>query len=642
MLKLKLIFFLIFFSIFSFCVAQNTELDSLKSVLSKSIEDTNKVKTLLELSKVVPGNSASDALSYSILAKDLSLKLDYKNGLAFAYKNIGIFNYNEGNYLEAFDVWDKSLKAFEASNDATGVANMLSNLGAIYFNQGDDAKALDFYLRSLKVSDKLGDKLRRATVLNNIGAVYFNKKATQEKALEFYLKSLPLSEELGDNEVIGTTTVNLGEIYMDKGEFEQALKYFNQSLKVSTAPENIPYVLNDIGKLYMKQGEYNKAIQYQNEAYAKASKLNAKLDLAQIAIGLGDTYFKMGDIKAALAKYKIAEETAKELSAAYELKKVYEGLANCYSNLADYKSAYSYQNLLNNIKDTIYDIETDDKLSGLQFNFDMEKKQGQIDLLTKDKELQELDLQKQKVIRNVTIGGLGIVLLFFIVVLFQKRKITEEKKRSDELLLNILPAETAEELKATGSAKAKSFDEVTVMFTDFKNFTIVSEKLSAEELVKEINFCYSAFDEIVTKYGIEKIKTIGDSYMCAGGLPVKNKTHCVDVVRAALEMQKFIEKNKNEHIARGGVYLDLRLGIHTGPVVAGIVGIRKFAYDIWGSTVNIASRMESNGAPGKVNVSASTYNIIKDQFICVHRGKISAKNIGEIDMYFVEGEKHGA
>lgn len=619
--------------------AQDVSLDSLKNVLSQSVEDTNKVKVLLELSRIMGNNATNEGLSYSILAKDLAIKLDYKKGLALAYKNIGKSYYILGNYLEAFNAWDQSLKVYEASGDEIGVANILNNIGAVYFNQGDDAKALEYYLKSLKVSEKLNDKLRVATALNNIGALYFNKKATQDKSLEYYLKSLPLSEALGDNEAIGTTAVNLGEIYMYKGDYESALTYFNKSLKASEGSSNMPYLLNDIGKMYALKGDYNLAIKYQSDALQIAKKLDTKLDVAQSHISLGDTYFEKGDIKSSLENYQAAEKVCIELGATYELKKVYEGLARCYSNLADYGSAFKYQSLLINIKDTLYDIETDEKLSGLQFNFEIEKKQGQIDLLTKDKKLQELDIQKQKVIRNVTIGGLAIMLLFLLVVLSQKKKITEEKKRSDELLLNILPIETAEELKATGSAKAKSFDQVTVMFTDFKNFTQASEKLTAEELVKEINYCYSEFDKIITKYGIEKIKTIGDSYMCAGGLPVTNKTHCEDLILAGLEMQQFIERNKKERANTSQIYFELRLGIHTGPVVAGIVGIRKFAYDIWGSTVNIASRMESNGEPGKVNISQDTYNLIKDKFDCIYRGKISAKNIGEIDMYFVNGPK---
>ncbi len=218
-----------------------------------------------------------------------------------------------------------------------------------------------------------------------------------------------------------------------------------------------------------------------------------------------------------------------------------------------------------------------------------------------------------------------------------------EKKKSDDLLLNILPEEVAEELKAKGSADAKQFDDVTVMFTDFKNFTQISEKLSPTELVNEIHTCFKAFDNIISKHNIEKIKTIGDSYMCAGGLPVANKTNAEDIVKAAIEIQEYMNTPRstdalsNGEVSPSGRFRGaVRIGIHTGPVVAGIVGVKKFAYDIWGDTVNIASRMESSGEAGKVNISGSTYELVKDKFTCIHRGKIQAKNKGEIDMYFVQ------
>lgn len=222
-------------------------------------------------------------------------------------------------------------------------------------------------------------------------------------------------------------------------------------------------------------------------------------------------------------------------------------------------------------------------------------------------------------------------------VMLQTAELRKEKKKSDDLLLNILPSEVANELKENGSAEAKHFDEVTVMFTDFKGFTQISENLSPTELVSEIHDCFKAFDHIIEKHNIEKIKTIGDSYMCAGGLPVSNKTNANDIVNAAIEIQHFMEQHSQQRKSVGKEIFEIRIGIHTGPVVAGIVGVKKFAYDIWGDTVNIASRMESSGEVGKVNISGSTYKLVKDKFSCIYRGKIYAKNKGEIDMYFVEG-----
>lgn len=223
-------------------------------------------------------------------------------------------------------------------------------------------------------------------------------------------------------------------------------------------------------------------------------------------------------------------------------------------------------------------------------------------------------------------------------IVAQKEVILKEKDRSEQLLLNILPAEIAEELKENGASPAKDFDQVTVLFTDFKGFTIISEQLSARELVAELNICFKAFDEIITKYRIEKIKTIGDAYMAAGGLHLPRKTEAKDVVYAALEMQEFMQQRKEENDALENLSFEMRCGIHTGSVVAGIVGVKKFQYDIWGDTVNIASRMESSGAITKVNISQPTYELVKNNvdFRFTPRGKIKAKNKGELNMYFVD------
>jgi class 3 adenylate cyclase/ketosteroid isomerase-like protein len=213
-----------------------------------------------------------------------------------------------------------------------------------------------------------------------------------------------------------------------------------------------------------------------------------------------------------------------------------------------------------------------------------------------------------------------------------------ERDRSDSLLLNILPKEIAEELKAKGHADARHFDQVTILFTDFKGFTEASEKLTPQELVEELNTCFKAFDKIITKRGIEKIKTIGDAYMCAGGLPDPKSSSPAGVVHAALDMQAFMKARKAERDAQGKPAFAMRVGIHTGPVVAGIVGVKKFQYDIWGDTVNTASRMESSGEVGQVNISEATYELVKNEpgLTFSPRGKVLAKGKGELEMYFVQ------
>ena len=218
-------------------------------------------------------------------------------------------------------------------------------------------------------------------------------------------------------------------------------------------------------------------------------------------------------------------------------------------------------------------------------------------------------------------------------------ELVQEKDRSESLLLNILPANIAEELKLNGSSPARDFDEVTVLFTDFKQFTSISEQLTAQELVSEINVCFKAFDEIITKYQIEKIKTIGDAYMAAGGLHLVRKSQPQDVILAALEMQAFMLKRQASCQANGQPWFEMRCGIHTGPVVAGIVGVKKFQYDIWGDTVNMASRMESSGEEGRVNISQFTYELVREdpRLRFIRRGKIEAKHKGEVEMYFVAG-----
>ncbi len=273
-------------------------------------------------------------------------------------------------------------------------------------------------------------------------------------------------------------------------------------------------------------------------------------------------------------------------------------------------------------------------------------------VLEKESRIKEIEVGKQRLKSQFLAAILAVFLVLSVVLylLFRSRKrlanelvmknsaIEKEKKRSDELLLNILPHETANELKSTGKAEPKNYKSVSIMFTDFKDFTLISEKLTPKELVSEIDSYFSAFDDIVAKFGIEKIKTIGDAYLCAYGINnSEQKDHSV-IINAAKEILTLMDNYKKEREAQGKQAFSIRIGIHTGPIVAGVVGKHKFAYDIWGDAVNTAARMEQSSEAGKINISADTYKLIKNDFNCEYRGKVLAKNKGKIDMYFVENE----
>jgi adenylate cyclase len=212
-----------------------------------------------------------------------------------------------------------------------------------------------------------------------------------------------------------------------------------------------------------------------------------------------------------------------------------------------------------------------------------------------------------------------------------------EKEKSETLLANVLPKNTASEIMAKGKATKIKYNFVTVLFSDIQGFTQIAEEMNPEILIDELDKFFFYFDSVVEKYGIEKIKTIGDAYMCAGGIPEKNRTNPVEVILAALEMQTYMKKLKETSELEGMKYWDIRIGIHTGTVVAGVVGQKKLSYDIWGDTVNTASRMESSGEAGKINISGTTYEFVKEFFECEYRGKMPVKYKGELEMYFVTG-----
>ncbi len=618
--------------------AQDHKADSLKLALTSAPADTARVNLLIELGRKIYRMAPKDALAYSHEAIALARKLDYNKGLAQAYKNAGLAHYVSGEFAETISDWQESRLAFESVGDKSGVANILTNMGAVYNDFGEDTKALELYFEAQKAAEATGDSLRLVTAMINIGAIYLKKTATLDKSIAIYLAVLPIATALKNADAIGTAAVNLGEAYFKKGDYQSALVNYKKSMVAfeSSSSGDLPFTLTSIGSVYARQGDYNQALISQQKALDIAISRNAKPAMVSALLGLAGTYRLKGEHPKAIESYKKAQEIAKEINANFELRDAYIGLAELHASMSDFPNAYKYQVLLTQIKDTLYLNSNDNLITQQQLGFDLVKKEGEV-------ELQKLALQKQRIVKNSFLAGLIMILIIAFIIFrnyLDKVKINKvldkQKDQIENLLLNILPQEVARELQDQGTATPREYPSVSVLFTDFKDFSKIAEGLSPNILVTELNQYFQEFDNIIERNNLEKIKTIGDAYMCAGGIPTENKTHQLNVVAAGLEMQAYMVAQNTLRLERGLAPWGLRVGIHTGPVIAGVVGRKKYAYDIWGNTVNIASRMESNGEVGKVNISSATYELVKEFYRCEYRGKISAKNIGEIDMYFID------
>jgi class 3 adenylate cyclase len=623
----------------------NPVADSLKALLAKIPDDTTKVNLFLQISRAYFNESWDDVIRYSEAAAKLSGKLEFEKGEALAYKNIGLGNIYQGIPIKAIEAWEKSLEKYRAIGDKNGEANMLSNLGGV-FVLSDDSKALDYYLQSLRLAEEIRDSFRIATLNINIAALYDKKSNTLANAMESYRRAIAISEKNKYDEALGMATGNMGDIYLNKNQIDSALYYYRIGEVNLRNQANHPLALNNIGKAYLKRKDFKSAFYYLQMAFDEAEKTNNKIYMEGALLGIADVYSQQGELKQAMSYYKRAEKMSTEMSDNEELRKTYAGLAFVYSRLKDYANAYQYQLKLSDIQEKIYNEETDNKLANLRFDFDLQKKQNEISLLSRDKALQELELNRQKLAKNALIAGLGLVsLIIFILYRDYRGKIRinrildQQKEEIETLLLNILPAEVAHELQKEGVSTPRFYESASVLFTDFKSFTKLADEMTPQQVIEELNSCFIVFDEIMDKYGLEKIKTIGDAYMCAGGIPTPDPKHYLKMIKAAREIQRYILERNKERGELGIIPWEIRIGIHVGPIVAGVVGRKKYAYDIWGSTVNIASRMESNGEPGMINISAATYELVRDLYECTYRGKIYAKNVGEIDMYFLGEEK---
>lgn len=564
--------------------------------------------------------------------------------------NIGYLEFENKNYSSAISHFNLAVKS------STGIKeklNALTNLSIANQKAGNIEAAIASLNQCIALTEK---EYKHSKYQQLLADVYLNKGDVYS-ALTF--SNLALTNAYSDKRTQAGAYLTRAQAYQKIFDFEGALSNYKSYLKL-----NDSILLQDIAE---QQNINQKSIELQKlEKELKETLLNDQIKFLTIQ------QLQLEGEKLKLNSEKLTLEAAKRDAEIITLKREQEVKEERLKNIAlendknRQKLALAAQEILNNnIKSKLEILKQQEEKQRLELiNKEAEEKQRlqQISLLERDKKIGILEKEKQKDFRRNTILGaivaLGLIVLagvgYFLVrnknkvlakqnieienknkLIAQNHEIIEaEKHKSDGLLLNILPEKIADELKETGVSKPVHFDMVSIIFTDFVKFTQYSERVSNERLIGDLNTIFQSFDEIIDDHNLEKIKTIGDSYMCAGGLPIPNTSNPYDAVLAAIKMRNYIDNFNSERTVED--QLKIRIGINTGPCVAGVVGKRKFAYDIWGDAVNTAARMEQSGEAGKINISENTYNLIKSDFDCDYRGMVDAKNKGKIKMYFVE------
>ena len=571
---------------------------------------------------------------------------------------------------------------------------VVNNIGYNYFYLGDNDRAIGYFERTLKLIQEGDPQL--GTLYNNLGVAYHNI-GKQQEAIKNLGKAHTFYVNLGDNEQAARISNIIATIFLKNRDLYNAQAYNETAIAECRQPYR-PATLVDAyataGEIHEKLYNYETALDYLQKHLILRDSLLLEERLRERRFEQQRSVLERSqkDYRLYLVKEEVQGLQIEQLKKEQELKDIElersrlenaqarqeilaqernQEILQLERDRATQDLRLTQQELLTRLRDQeIARLErdsTEKAYSLAQQRLEAEAKDQQIVTLEREQEIQDLKLQNQDLelarqARNRQYVRVLFAALFIILALIlrglitsrrtnrqlagknaeieqQKEEIERGRDEAEALLLNILPRDTAQELRTNGAATPRNYDLVTVLFTDFSGFTRITETMSPQQLVDELNICFRAFDEIIEEHGLEKIKTIGDGYMCAGGIPQPNRTNPLDTVRAGIAMMDFLEDRRSAMVGKGLPYWDMRIGIHTGQVIAGVVGKNKFAYDIWGDTVNTASRMESYGEPGKINLSKATYQHIKTKYRCTYRGAIDVKNKGEIDMYFVEDQE---
>ncbi|NER11304.1 adenylate/guanylate cyclase domain-containing protein [Muriicola jejuensis] len=509
-------------------------------------------------------------------------------------------------------------------------------LGNAYKLKGDLGLALENYFEAVVIAKEVKDQKQLGRVFIAIAGAYSSMGST-DNTIRYYQDAIQILKSEQDITNYAKAIENLGDEYLLMSKPDSALLLFKESGELFSKinyREGLAYNTGNTGLAYALLGQNELAEEKMTAAIAIMEELGIYYPIAVYLTYISDIYADKGDWDNAF-EYALQSLTlAKRYGLKAEISDAYLKLSEFYERTGYTGAALKYYRNYVSFRDSVQNIKAVQQMADIQ----LAQKQVELDLANQRRKTQ-----------NIIAISTGIASFLFILLavglyrrnVYIKRTnaiIEQEKEKSEKLLLNILPEKTANELKKHGAVKADKLESVTVLFTDFLSFTTHSERTDPEQLVNSLGTYFTAFDDIIEKYGLEKIKTIGDAYMCAGGVPEPLEDHALKMVCAAFEIVEYVEKMKTKG-EEGTPRFEMRVGINTGPVVAGVVGHNKFSYDIWGDTVNVAARLERMSEKGRINIGENTYTLIKDHFDCEYRGEIQVKNKGMMKMFFVLGPR---
>jgi serine phosphatase RsbU (regulator of sigma subunit)/Tfp pilus assembly protein PilF len=417
--------------------AQETRIDSLTALLERTGQDTARVNLLNKLAYEVFRSNPDNTLQYSEEAIGLARRLNYQEGLAEAYKNLGLGYYLQSNFTAAYGEWENALRIYELLGDEKGIANIISNRGSIYYTIGDYVNALQDYLVALPMAEKLKDSVRIGTLYTNIGSIYSEQESTLDSAKEYYLRALSLGEASGRMDVIGNSLLNLGELYFNMGQHDSSLYYFEKSMTLVTGDIDRAIPLTYIGRNYAEQGMFEVAFEYLNEALELARYEKTELEVVRALLGYGYAYLKQGDPEKAIERFDEAGVIASEVGLNYELSDAYRGLSEAYADSRDYRNAFKYLTLRNEIDNANLRREAENQTETIFNSYQLERKQDEIEILEQQSQIEQLRTRRQRAITIAT-GTVGILILLMAVGLYNRMRFirrTNEmiKKQRDEI-----------------------------------------------------------------------------------------------------------------------------------------------------------------------------------------------------------------